>query len=338
MASGAAKLSGLKKAAIFLVSMGEQASAELMKQLNEEEVKTLSKAIARLETVPPDQAEAVLEEVYSTVLPQPGSARGGVQYAKKVLASAFGADNARRIAEHLPKPNGQVTKNIEALQKADPMQLSRFLEGEHPQTIALILAHLSTTQAASLLASLNSGVRSEVVVRMAELDRVSPDVVAHIAVVISERMKYFGEIKRETYRGPRAVAEILNRMDPLETDVILNDIEDQQGLVDAIRHYMFVFDDLLMIDPKAMKEVVAKIDRKLLIVALKGTSEQLKQHFFQCMSQRGAEMLREDMEAMGPVKIKDVEMSQQGILAVIRQLESEGVLSLRGGAEEQYVV
>jgi flagellar motor switch protein FliG len=254
------------------------------------------------------------------------------------LSSAFGPDSARRIAEHLPKQGSQASKNIEALQKADPRQLSRFLEHEHPQTIALILAQLSTPQAASLLASLSSELRSEVVVRIAELDQVSPEVVAHIAVVITERMKVLGEVKREVCRGPRAVAEILNRLEPSEIESILTGIQEQQGLVDAIRHYMFVFEDLLLLDPKAMKEIVGKADRKLLITALKGTSDQLKQHFFQGMSTRGADMMREDMEALGPIKIKDVETAQQQILAVIRELESQGVLSLRGGGEEQYVV
>jgi flagellar motor switch protein FliG len=337
MAAAATKISGAKRAAILLVSIGEQASAELLKQLNDEEVKAVSKAIARLESVPADQAEAVLEDVYQAVLSQAGGPRGGLQFAKKVLSSAFGPDSARRIAEHLPKQGTQASKNIEALQKADPQQLSRFLEHEHPQTMALILAQLSTTQAASLLASLPSDLRSEVVVRIAELDQVSPEVVAHIAVVITERMKMLGEIKREVCRGPRAVAEILNRLDPPEIDSILNGIQ-EQGLVDAIRHYMFVFEDLLLLDSKAMKEIVGKADRKLLITALKGTSDQLKQHFFQGMSTRGADMMREDMDALGPVKIKDVEAAQQQILAVIRELESQGVLSLRGGGEEQYVV
>jgi flagellar motor switch protein FliG len=336
MANG--KLSGAAKAAVFLVSIGEQASAEVLKQLSDDEVKAVSKAIARLETVPPEQAEAVLDEVHETVLSRSGSARGGAAFAKKVLAAAFGADHARRLAEHLPKAGREANKDLEKLHKADPEQLGRFLEHEHPQTIALILAHLPAAAAAALLASLPADLKSDVVVRMAELEHVSPEVVAQIAVVISERMKMLGEVKRETCRGPRAVAELLNRMDPEESDSILNGIQDEQPLVDAIRHYMFVFEDLLLIDAQSMKEVAAKIDRKTLIVALKGTSDQLKQHFFQGMSQRGAEMLREDMDAMGPVKIKDVEAAQQQVLAVVKRMEAEGVLSLRGGGEQQYVV
>jgi flagellar motor switch protein FliG len=170
------------------------------------------------------------------------------------------------------------------------------------------------------------------------LDRVSPEIVARVSVVITEKLKTIGELKMEAHGGPRSVAEILNRMDAAMSEEILSGIQDEQPLLDAIRHFMFTFEDLLLIDAMAMKEVVAKIDRKLLVVALKGTSDQLKNHFLQCMSQRGGEMLREDMEAAGPVKIRDVEAAQQQILTVVQQLESQGVLSLKGGGSDQYVV
>jgi flagellar motor switch protein FliG len=176
------------------------------------------------------------------------------------------------------------------------------------------------------------------VARIADLDRVSNDVVARISVVIGEKLKSVGEVKTEPHGGPRTVAEILNRMDSAVSEEILTNMQEQQALVDAIRHYMFTFEDLLLIDATAMKEVVAKIDRKLLTIALKGTSDQLKNHFLQCMSARGGEMLREDMDAAGPVRIRDVEQAQQQILAVVQQLQSEGVLSLKGGGGDQYVV
>jgi len=151
---------------------------------------------------------------------------------------------------------------------------------------------------------------------MAQLDRVSPEIVARVSVVITEKLNLLGELRTEAHGGPRSVAEILNRMDSALSDEILEAIRDEQPLVDAIRHFMFTFEDLLLIDAVAMKELVSKVDRKLLTVALKGTSEQLKNHFLQCMSQRGGEMLREDMDAAGPVRIKDVEAAQQQILAV----------------------
>jgi flagellar motor switch protein FliG len=329
------RISGHQKAAILLVTLGERLGGELLKQLTEDEVKSVSKAIARLDKVTPSQTEAVLEEFYQAAT-QGG--RGGFDYAKRMLSNAFGPEGAKRIADNLPKGGGGTNKNIESLQKADPIQLTRFIEGEHPQTIALILSHLSAVQAASLIANLPPALRSDVVFRIAELDRVSSDVVARISVVIGEKLRSIGEVKSEPHGGPRSVAEILNRMDSTVSEEILTNMQEQQALVDAIRHYMFVFEDLLLIDSTAMKEVVAKIDRKLLTIALKGTSDQLKNHFMQCMSQRGAEMLREDMDAAGPVRIRDVEAAQQQILAVVQQLETEGVLNLKGGGGDQYVV
>jgi flagellar motor switch protein FliG len=329
------KISGPQKAAILLVTLGERLGGEILKQLSEEEVKSVSKAIARLETVTPDQTESVLEEFCRST--SGGAGRGGFDYAKRMLSNAFGPEGAKRLAESLPK-GGRVNKNIESLQKADPAQLSRFIEGEHPQTIALILSHLSAPQAASLIANLPPALRSDVVVRIAELDRVSNDVVSRISVLIGEKLRSIGQVKSEPHGGPRSVAEILNRMDSAISDEILTGMQEQQGLVDAIRHYMFTFEDLLLVDATAMKELVAKIDRKLLTIALKGTSDQLKNHFLQCMSQRGGEMLREDMEAAGPVRIRDVEGAQQQILTVVQQLEQEGVLSLKGGGGDQYVV
>jgi flagellar motor switch protein FliG len=329
------KISGPQKAAILLVALGDKLGGEILKQLNDEEVKAVSKAIARLDKITPNQTESVLEEFTEAVR---GGARGGFDYAKKMLANAFGPEGAKRIAEHLPKGSAQANKNIESLQKADPQQLSRFMEGEHPQTIALILSHLSSAQAASLMANLPPALRADVALRIAQLDKVSPDVVARVSVVITEKLRSVGEMRMEAHGGPRSVAEILNRMDSAASDEILANIKDDQPLVDAIRHYMFTFEDMLMIDPTAMKDVAAKIDKKLLVLALKGTSDQLKNHFLQCMSQRGAEMLREDMEAAGPVRIRDVEAAQQQILAVVQQLESEGIISLKGGGGDQYVV
>jgi flagellar motor switch protein FliG len=329
------KITGPQKAAILLVALGERLGSELLKQLNDEEVKAVSKAIARLDKVTPNQTESVLEEFCQAAS---GGGRGGFDTAKRMLANAFGPEGAKRIAEHLPKTGNHANKNIESLQKADPLQLSRFIEGEHPQTIALILSHLSSAQAASLLANLAPALRSDVTLRIAQLDRVSPDVVARVSVVISEKLKTIGQLRVEPQGGPRSAAEILNRLDSAISEEILTGMRDEQPLVDVIRHFMFTFEDLLLLDANAMKELVAKIDRKLLVIALKGTSEQLKNHFLQCMSQRGAEMLREDMEAAGPVRIKDVETAQQQILAVVQQLESDGVLSLKGGGGDQYVV
>jgi len=225
------------------------------------------------------------------------------------------------------------------LQKADPQQLAKFVHSEHPQTIALVLSHLNPSQAASLLISLPGNLRADVGLRMANLDQISPEVIHKIAAVLGQKLKALGEFSRESYGGVRAVAEMFNRLDSGTSKDILENIEaHDSGLAETIRHLMFVFEDMLMIDPNGIKEVLAKIDRKVLTLALKGTSDQLRNHFLEAMSQRGAEMLREDMDAVGPVKIKDVEAAQQQIIAVVRQLETEGVVSLKGAVGEQYVV
>ncbi|HUK54155.1 MAG TPA: flagellar motor switch protein FliG [Candidatus Binatia bacterium] len=332
-------LPGLRKAAILLVVLGDQASAEFVRQLSEEEVQHVSKEVARISAITPEQAETVLEEFYQTTIARDFVVKGGLDYARNMLVSAFGPDAAKRIIDRLTKALGNEAISLDALQKADPQQLAKFVHSEHPQTIALVLSHLELAQAAALLVSLPANLRADVAMRMANLDQISPEIIHKIAAVIGQKLKALGEFSRESYGGVRAVAELLNRLDSSTSKGILEHVEQQDTtLGETIRHLMFVFEDMLMIDPNGMKEVLAKIDRKVLTVALKGTSEQLKNHFLQAMSQRGAEMLREDMDALGPTKIKDVESAQQQIIAVVRQLESEGVLSLKGAVGEQYVV
>jgi flagellar motor switch protein FliG len=265
--------------------------------------------------------------------------KGGIEYARKMLINAFGPEMATRILDRLVKLLGHDTASFDALQKADPQQLAKFIHSEHPQTIALILSHLGSSQAAGLLFSLPPEIRADVALRMANLEQISPDIISKIAGIIGQKLKALGELSRESYGGVRAVAEMFNRLDSATSKEILDAIEARDpNLAETIRHLMFVFEDLLLIDQNGIKEILARIDRKILTVALKGTSEQLKNHFMQCMSQRGAEILREDMEALGPVKIKEVEAAQQQIIAVVRQLEAEGVLSLKGAVGEQYVV
>jgi flagellar motor switch protein FliG len=198
---------------------------------------------------------------------------------------------------------------------------------------------LNASQAAGLLISLPAELRSDVALRMANLDQISPDIISKIAAIIGKKMKDLGELSRESYGGVRAVSEMFNRLDSGTSKEILEGIEQNDpNLVETIRHLMFVFEDLLLLDVNSVKEVLAKVDRKILTIALKGTSEQMKNHMLQAMSQRGAEMLREDMDALGPIKIKEVEGAQQQIIAVVRQLETEGVISLKGTAGEQYVL
>ena len=334
-----APMSGMRKAAILMLTLGEETSAELMRQLTEDEVQAVSREIARISSVSPEQAEAVLSEFQQMLVARDYVLKGGLEHARRVLISAFGPETAEKILFRLSRSLRMDTEDFTALQKADPQQLAKFVMKEHPQTIALIVSQLSPTQAAALLMSLPSELRSEVTLRMASLDQISPEIISKIASIVHQRLKGLGQLSRQSYGGVKAVAELLNRLDSSVSKEILETIGQQdEKLVEQIRHLMFVFEDLLLIDHNGIKELLAKVDRKLLTVALKGTSEQLKNHLLSAMSQRGREMLLEDMEALGPVKIKEVEAAQQAIIAVARELEAQGVLSLKEAAGEQYVV
>lgn len=339
MNAGVDRIAGIDKAAMFLITVGEDASAQILQHLSEDEVQRVSQAVARLTNINSEQADSVLEEFYQMTIAQDYVVKGGVEYAKKMLINAFGPESAKRLMDRLSKALGNDYATFDALQRADPQQLAKFIHNEHPQTIAVVLSHLNPTQAASLLESLPQNLRSDVAVRMAALDQISPEIIQKIAVVIGHKLQALGEFSRESYGGVRAVAEMFNRLDSNTSKEILGDIEvKDSGLFETIRQLMFVFEDLLLIDQNGLKEVLSRTDRKILTVALKGTSDQLRNHIFTSMSQRGAEMLKEDIDALGPVKIRDVEGAQQQVISIVRQLEGEGVLSIKGAVGEQYVV
>ena len=332
-------LPGVRKAAILMVILGDQTSAEILRQLDEEEVQSIGREVARIPSINNEQADSILEEFYQMTVARDYVLKGGIDYAKKMLMSAFGPEHAKKMLDRLMKTLGSETASFDTLQKADPQQLAKFIHNEHPQTIALILSHLNASQAAGLLISLPPELRGDVALRMANLDQISPEIISKIASIIGQKLKALGELSRESYGGVRAVAEMFNRLDSGTSKEILESIEkNDANLVETIRHLMFVFEDLLLLGQEAIKEVLSKVDRKILTVALKGTSDQLKTHFLQVMSQRGGEMLKEDMDALGPVKLKEVEAAQQQIIAVVRQLEAEGTISLKGTVGEQYVV
>src|SRR5579871_3398073 len=335
----AVEVPGVRKVAILMVMIGHEASSQILRELDDDEVQIISREIARVQSLTSEEAEGVLEEFYQMAVAKDYVVKGGLDYARKVLISAFGPESAKKMLDRLMKTLGNETLSFDALQKTDPQQLAKFIHNEHPQTIALVLSHLNPSQAAGLLSSLPLELRSDVAMRMANLDEISPEIISKIAVVIGTKLKSLGELSREAYGGVHAVAEMFNRLDSNTSKDILQNIEQQDAnLVETIRHLMFVFEDLLLLDISAVKEVLAKVDRKILTMALKGTSDQMKNHMLAAMSQRGAEMLREDMDALGPIKIKEVEASQQQIISVVRQLESEGVISLKGTTGEQYVV
>jgi flagellar motor switch protein FliG len=333
------RVSGTRKAAILVVLLGPELGGEILRNLHEDEVDVISREIAQMGAVATEQAEKVLEECHQMQLAHTYVIKGGVDYARRILMNAFGPEQAQKLLDRLIKTLGSESATFDALQKADPQQLAKFIHSEHPQTIALVLSHLNPSQAAALLFSLPPEMRADVALRMASLDQISPEVINKIAGIIGQKLKALGELSRESYGGVKAVAEMMNRLDSSTSKEILDAVEESDGtLVQQIRHLMFVFEDLLLLSPDGVKELLARVDRRLLTVALKGTSDKLKTHFLDCMSQRGAEMLREDMEALGPVKIKEVEAAQQQIIAIVRQLEAEGTVSLKGTVGEQYVV
>src|SRR5450755_906482 len=322
-----AQMKGTQKAAILLIMLGDEASAEIIKHLSEDDVQLVTREIARMKKIQPEQGEAVLEEFYTMTSAKTYVVSGGMDYAKSVLINAFGPEAGRKMLDRVVKAMGADMANFDAVQKADPQQLAKFLQLEHPQTIALVLAHLPQAQ------------RADLALRVASLDQISPEVIVKIATVIGKKLNALGDFSRQSYGGIRAVAEMFNRLDSDNSKEILAQLETHEpAMVETIRHLMFVFDDLLLLGQEGIKEILARVDRKIPMVALKGTSEQIKQHFLQCMSERGAEMMLEDMDAMGPIKIKDVEAAQQEIIAIVRKLEAEGVINLRGTVGEQYVV
>jgi flagellar motor switch protein FliG len=329
---------GIRKAAILLVLLGDEASANLFRYLSEEEVQEISKEISRLGKIEPDSADHVLDDYYKMTLARNYLARGGLEYAKKLLVKAFGADASKKLLERVTSSLQSSMAGFDYLQKADPQQISRFIQSEHPQTIALVLAHMESEKAAALLSSLPAELQAAVVMRIASLEQISPEIISKISGILAQKLQSLGEISRESRGGIRAVAELINRLDTKASTAILEKVEsDNPDLALSIRNLMFVFDDILLIDDMGMREIVQRIDKKTLTMALKGTSEDLKNQFFRNMSQRAVAMLREDMEILGPVRIRDVEVAQQEIVMVIRKLDEDGVLSIKGSASEEYV-
>jgi flagellar motor switch protein FliG len=331
-------LTGIQKAAVLMVILGEQISADVLRELDEDEVQRIGREIAGIPNITSETAEGVLSEFYQMLVAQDYVLKGGIDYARKILVNAFAPDQARRLLDRVTKGLGSDAASFDALQKADPQQLANFIHSEHPQTIALILSHLGAAQAAGLLESLPLELRADVALRMASLDQISPEIISKIATIVGQKLKALGETSREAIGGVRAVAEMLNRLDQNAGKELLETIESQDlALGETIRHLMFVFEDLLKVEVGGVRELLARVDRKILTVALKGTSETLREHFLKAMSGRGAEMLREDMDALGPVKMKEVEAAQQQIIGTVRLLESEGVISLTDSSGDQYV-
>ena len=331
-------LSGMRKAAIVTLMLGEEATSEVFRHLSEEEIERLAKEMALLGTVPPNTSQTVLEEFHEMIVAAEFVTKGDLEQARRLLVRALGEDPARRLMDRIVR-SMQSTAGFTSLEKADPEQLSKFILGEHPQTIALILAHLNAGSAAELITLLPDHLRVDVLTRMASLEDISPDVVSRISTVIDQRLRTLGGPSREQHGGVRAVAELFNRLERTVSAPVLEAIErDRPELAVSIRNLMFVFDDLVHVDDAGIREIVQRADKKAMTLALKGASEEIRQRFFGNMSNRAGEMLKEEMEVLGAVRLRDVEKAQQDIVAVARKLEEEGVIVTGAAAGEAYVV
>jgi|SRR5271165_1516244 len=330
---------GLQKAAILMVVLGEEAASQIYRHLPENDVHRLTRRIAELERFKPEAAIAVLEEYHQLVVTQGYLADGGPEYAQKLLIKAFGESAAQRLLEQVANTMDQNAVHLESLQDADPQQLAKFLEVEHPQTIALILAHLNARQASTLLLRLPEEVRPETVKRLAQLRQFSPEVAQKVALALNKQLESVGEQSRRAYAGFKGAAELLNQLEPIKSKGILEIIEkDDPKMALGIRNLMFTFEDLLGVPELGIRELLGQLDKKTLALALRGASEELKNLVFKSMSSRAVDMLTEDMEVLGAVRAKDVNQAQREIVDVARRLEAEGKLVLSAESQDEYVV
>jgi flagellar motor switch protein FliG len=253
------------------------------------------------------------------------------------VEQALGPESAQKLLDTSPAPEKETAAELQILQQTGPQQLAVLLREENPQTIALVLSNLPAEQAGALMSLLPMEVQPPVAARMATLDRISPEVFRRITEVIGSKLKAVRQVSRSD--GIRSLASLLNHVDPTMVDSILSQVEEEnQTAASSVREMMFVFDDILTVDKEGMKALLAKCDRKVLTTALKGTTAKVREHFTQCMSQRAADMLTEDMDALGPVRIRDVQAAQAQVVAVVRQLQQQGAIASNRGGGDEYVV
>jgi flagellar motor switch protein FliG len=332
-------LSGARKAAILYLLLGEDATAQIFRSLPEEDLQRVTEEVANLGHVPFEQSLEVLREFDQLISAQEFIAVGGQEVASRLLIKALGEHGAKTMVERLTRAGELNSSRVDSLKKADPQQLARFLVGEHSQTKALVLGHLDPKQASAVLMKLEPETRSDCVKRLANLGHFSPDVAAKVSTVLNRRLKSVGDHTRRADSGYRSVAELMNRLDPTTTREILENIEREEPKVAiAIRDLMFTFDDFLEVPEQEMRTLVNAIDKKTLMIALKGAGEELKSRFYRTMSTRAVEMMKEDSEAMGPVRGKDVAKAQAEIVAIARKLEAEGTMVLKSEGEDEYVL
>lgn len=335
--TGTYSIAGARKAAILLSLLGDEPAAAILRNLPDQDLQRVTDEVAKLGQVPFDVTLGVLEEYQQMMAAQDFIAVGGHDVATRLLVKAFGENGAKSMVERLTK--AEAPGELDSLKKANPQQLAKFLIGERPQTKALVLGHLDSKQASALLMNMEPDDRADCVKRLANLGQHSPEVAAKISAVLSRRLKSVGDRSRQADSGSRNVAEMMNRIDSTTAREILDRIESEEPtLAITIRDMMFRFDDFLGVPERELRELMNTIDKKTLMVALKGASEELRSHFFRTMSSRAVEMMQEDSEMMGPVRGKEVAKAQSEIVAIARKLESEGKLVLKAEGEDEYVL
>ena len=328
------KINGIQKAAILMIALGPEKSAMIFKHLKEDEVEELTLEIANTRSITPQLKESVVNEFYQVCLAQQYIAEGGINYAKELLEKSFGAEKAMDVIGKLTA--SLQVKPFEFVRKADASQLLNFIQDEHPQTIALILSYLAPGQAALIVSALPPDRQADVTKRIAVMDRTSPDVIKEVEKVLESKLSSLVNQDYTIVGGVDAVVEILNTVDRGTEKHIMETLEiEEPELADEIRKKMFVFEDILLLDDRAIQRVLRDVDNSDLAIALKGSNEDVQNAIFNNLSKRLAVMIKEDMEFMGPVRMKDVEEAQQKIVNIIRKLEdaAEIVIS-RGGGDE----
>ncbi len=335
--SSRGSLSGKQKAAILMVTLGPELSANIYKHLREEEIEDLTLEIANVRRVDPETRDFVLSEFKEIALAQEYISSGGIEYARELLEKAFGTAKAEEIIRRLTA--SLQVRPFDFARRADPAQLFNFIQGEHPQTISLIMAYLQPEQAAIILSALPAEQQVEVARRLATMDRTNPEVLNEVESVLEKRLASFISQDSTSAGGIQSTVEILNRVDRSTEKTIMESLEQTDPeLADTIKKRMFVFEDIITLDDRDIQRVIREVESKDWALSLKGSNEAVQDRVYKNMSQRAAAMLKEEIDYLGPVRLRDVEEAQQRIVAVIRKLEDAGEIVVSRGGEDEIIV